>query len=360
MKQILPILTALIIAITLLTVPVKAETSCPYRVFYEENGQTLREYHAENDVNYYPFSVLYLGGITVEQYNEYMTAAKRGDPFSIDITFSGENGKVYFYNTCTMKNGKLTDSFGAYTDSSYTLQISASLELFRKDGEMLYAFSIYSEDIDEDVAESVRKAKKLIAAADTCTVDVYSGDSLTDRFGHTGEYTGVPVTSKLTADVSGLVISEPADAQYKGRPIKPSVTVKDVMCTLKKGTDYTVSYSGNNAVGTAEITVTGKGMYSGSKTITFDILPRKSALKASVSGNRIKLKWGNAGDADKYLIYCSTDGGENFSRIGAVSGGKSSAKLSLPADGNYVFRIRSYKTVNGKRYYSPYSACASL
>ena len=50
--------------------------------------------------------------------------------------------------------------------------------------------------------------------------------------------------------------------------------------------DYTVSYSGNNAVGVATVTVTGKGNYTGSASNTFEIVPAElSAIdvpKASV------------------------------------------------------------------------------
>ena len=43
--------------------------------------------------------------------------------------------------------------------------------------------------------------------------------------------------------------------------------------TLKKGTDYTVKYLNNTKVGTATVTVTGKGNYTGSVApLTFKIV----------------------------------------------------------------------------------------
>lgn len=42
---------------------------------------------------------------------------------------------------------------------------------------------------------------------------------------------------------------------------------------LIEGTDYTVSYSNNINAGTATVTITGKGSYSGEKILTFTILP---------------------------------------------------------------------------------------
>lgn len=48
-------------------------------------------------------------------------------------------------------------------------------------------------------------------------------------------------------------------------------TVKCGGIILKPGQDYTVSYRGNDRVGKAEMTVTGAGMYAGSKTVSFNI-----------------------------------------------------------------------------------------
>ena len=58
---------------------------------------------------------------------------------------------------------------------------------------------------------------------------------------------------------------------YSGSTCTPSVTVKDGDKVLKEGTDYTVSYDSNVSVGTATVTVTGKGNYAGAVTKSFQI-----------------------------------------------------------------------------------------
>ena len=60
---------------------------------------------------------------------------------------------------------------------------------------------------------------------------------------------------------------------YNGSEQKPAIVVKNGNTTLAKGTDYTVDYSNNINAGTATITVTGLGNYSGTKTLTFTIDP---------------------------------------------------------------------------------------
>ena len=63
-----------------------------------------------------------------------------------------------------------------------------------------------------------------------------------------------------------------ADQNYTGKALKPAPTVKHGGKTLKAGTDYTVSYKNNVNVGTATVTITGKGNYTGSKSANFQII----------------------------------------------------------------------------------------
>ncbi len=61
---------------------------------------------------------------------------------------------------------------------------------------------------------------------------------------------------------------------YTGGKIKPELTVYYGETLLKEKTDYTVIFSKNVNVGTAKLTITGKGNYSGKETDIFSIVPR--------------------------------------------------------------------------------------
>lgn len=87
--------------------------------------------------------------------------------------------------------------------------------------------------------------------------------------------------------VADAKIAKVADQNYTGKAIKPSpkvttlysemvgMTTKDDQTqTLKKGTDYTVSYKNNVEIGTASLTIKGKGAYVGTKTVKFKIVPK--------------------------------------------------------------------------------------
>lgn len=78
--------------------------------------------------------------------------------------------------------------------------------------------------------------------------------------------------SESGAKISGVK----AGYVYDGKSQKPSVTVKIGSKTLKKDTDYTVSYKNNKEIGTATVKVTGINNYYGTLTRSFKItLPAK-------------------------------------------------------------------------------------
>lgn len=64
---------------------------------------------------------------------------------------------------------------------------------------------------------------------------------------------------------------------YNGKSHKPTVTVKLNGKKLTKDTDYTVKYKNNKKIGTATVTITGKGKYSGSIKKNYKITVKKGA-----------------------------------------------------------------------------------
>lgn len=86
----------------------------------------------------------------------------------------------------------------------------------------------------------------------------------------TFKITGTPI-SKASATLSGSRI-------YNGGEIKPQVNLliresSTETKQLTEGVDYSLAYSNNVNAGTAKILITGRGKYTGSKTVTFKITP---------------------------------------------------------------------------------------
>ena len=91
----------------------------------------------------------------------------------------------------------------------------------------------------------------------------------------------IPALAKTSISKASVTLSTSTYA-YDGKAKTPSVNVKVNGKTLKKDTDYTVSYSNNTKVGTAKVTITGKGNYTGSVSKTYSI--KNNFKKATVSG----------------------------------------------------------------------------
>ncbi|MBQ9519883.1 MAG: InlB B-repeat-containing protein [Acholeplasmatales bacterium] len=81
----------------------------------------------------------------------------------------------------------------------------------------------------------------------------------------------------LGIDDSNITVANVADQTYTGSELTPSITVTFNSANLVPDTDYTVSYSDNINAGTATITITGIGNFTGSRTTTFTINKKQIA-----------------------------------------------------------------------------------
>ena len=87
------------------------------------------------------------------------------------------------------------------------------------------------------------------------------------------------ISARAMSDTNVVNISSQT---YTGNVILPLPTITYNNKTLKKDTDYTLSYSDNINAGTATITITGKGNFTGMTSMTF-IITQKSAEKLNIS-----------------------------------------------------------------------------
>ena len=148
---------------------------------------------------------------------------------------------------------------------------------------------------------------------------------------------------------------------YNGEYRKPSVKVTAGNKSIT-ARNYTVKYSDNRSVGTATVTVTGKGDYSGYKgTAKFTITLKKPSLSSvkSTTEGQLYAKWQKDTQADGYQIQYSTR--KNFSdndRTKLVKSGRITDCTieKLTSGKKYYVRMRSFKKVGSKNSYSEWSA----
>lgn len=91
----------------------------------------------------------------------------------------------------------------------------------------------------------------------------------------TGTAMGVPVELGITVTAASLegaeIVLSGTSFSATGEEIKPAVTVSLNGQTLQENIDFTVSYSNNIEPGTATVTVTGIGNYTGMASTNFEI-----------------------------------------------------------------------------------------
>lgn len=165
-----------------------------------------------------------------------------------------------------------------------------------------------------------------------------------------GNYSGTITKSfKITqADLSKFTASLSADSFiYDGAEKKPVVTVKSDNAQLTADTDFTVSYSSNINAGTATVTITGKGNYSGSIKKQFTITPADfSGFSAELSADTVtytgsaQKPGATVKSGDKVLV-----SGTDFTVSYSNNTNAGTAKATIKGKGNYSGTITKEFTI---------------
>lgn len=146
---------------------------------------------------------------------------------------------------------------------------------------------------------------------------------------------------------------------YNGSAKKPTVTVKDSKGKKISAENYSVSYSNNTKAGKASVKISFKGNYTGTKTLYFTIKPKGTSItKVSAGKKSFTVKWKKqAIQTSGYQVQYSTSSKFTNATTKTVSSTKTTSKKisKLKGKKKYYVRVRTYKTVNGKKYYSSWS-----
>ena len=170
-----------------------------------------------------------------------------------------------------------------------------------------------------------------------------------------GNYTGsVSKTYSIKNDFKKATVSGISTKAFTGKNITQTITVKYNGKTLKKGTDYTVSYSNNKNIGTATVKIAGKGSYTGTITKTFKINPAKQEIqKLTAKSKAFFVDWAQKGSATGYEIQYATNSKFTSAKKVTITNKKTDKTTVSKLSGKkkYYVRVRSYTTVKGTKYY---------
>ncbi len=181
----------------------------------------------------------------------------------------------------------------------------------------------------------------------------FPGAEVTPTPGYTGEEV------KQKADLSKAEVKLSRDfVDYTGKEQKPSVRV---ICAGKiiGAENYTVSYRNNKSIGTASVTVTGIGNYTGSKTAQFTITPGKvTGVKVKSGRKCVTVSWKKRREASGYEIYISEKKASGYKKK-AILGKSAKVKKvikKMKAKKSYYVKVRAFTKVKGRKINGSFSS----
>lgn len=266
------------------------------------------------------------GTYTYNGSQQEFTYSKSSDDFTVTGQTVGTDANTYTATAAlndkeetAWANGSSDDQTLRWTivplalaNANLKLVISSDSTLtYNGDEQTLTDYKVYSGEkelvagTDYTVVES--SAKGIDAKAYSLTV--------TGQGNYSGSYTfanGWTIAAKSVKDVTiGAIDDQP----YTGDQITPTPEVKDGEKELTSGTDFTYSYSNNQYVGTATVTINGKGNYQGTAEKSFEITAVEDPAVITTTAN-------------------VTKGGNTLDLNSLVTGAKGDVSFAITDDAN--------------------------
>ena len=216
-----------------------------------------------------------------------------------------------------------------------------------------------SNYVIKDLAEAEQLQKTTTSTKVTQAVWSYitSADALNGKL---DAYSAAQGRISAVVPLSAATVSAKTQT-YTGKALEPAVTVKLDGKTLAEGTDYTAAYSANTNVGTATVTVTGKGAYKGTATGTFQIVApvvkASEVKKIAVGKKKMTVTLKKVSGATAYKVSYRVKGTSKWA-VKTVK--KTKLTISKLKKGKtYQVKVVTQKTVGKKTFSSRASATAT-
>lgn len=248
-----------------------------------------------------------------------------------------------------IRKAELSGVNSSYTYTGKAIQPSPTIVL---NGETLKENRDYTLEYD---GAGIRSRKLINVGEKTLTITA------------AGNYEGeIELTYKITAaSISKAAVSSIKDQTYAGKACTPSpATVTYNGLDLLKGTDYKITYSGNTKPGRATAKLQGSGNFTGSKSVTFRILPGKATIKKVTSPKKQQavVTWSKMNGASGYEVMAAYN--SKFTKgkkIKTVKGSGLKATISgLKSKNTCYVKVRAYTTISGKKCYGAYSSVKKI
>ena len=183
----------------------------------------------------------------------------------------------------------ITGNTGAvWTDDCESARLSKAIELAKVVWPHIYGLQDAKDALNKMVesapGEKQAELKKIADAAIAELDKAYNEGTLTvDMVNETAKETTRKLQEANPTDVANCEITlDQTEYVYDGQAKEPEVTVKNGD-EVVAADEYTVEYKNNTDAGTATVAVTGKGILTGNKEVTFTIAPAEQEVTVPVS-----------------------------------------------------------------------------
>ena len=180
------------------------------------------------------------------------------------------------------------------------------------------------------------------SAAERYVKRMHQSENLYHVFFTDVKFVSIGGQTAAVTNISKTKISTLKTRAFTGKPLTQALTITYGGKKLVNGRDYTLTWKNNKNIGTASVTIKGKGKYNGSVTKKFRITVQKNAV---YTVSRLKYKISNADTSGKGTVVFTgaTDkaarkaltipttvkiGGKNF-RVTAIGGSAMSGAKKL-------------------------------
>ena len=202
-----------------------------------------------------------------------------------------------------------------------------------------------------------RKESNIQVAADNgefwCLMDLGKG----------GEYfLAKEAVEMLTVD--DITVAECPEFVYNGEPVCPQPQIGLNGRSMVLGQDYSLSYHNNTMSGTATMILECIGDYAhlGSNEISFVINPAAPVIRIARGGIRCaRVKWEKSPEkVDGYEVQISESAEMESPRTVSLRRRRAKTLRKLNGDETYYVRIRAWKKVENKVYYSAWTSAEAI
>ncbi len=172
------------------------------------------------------------------------------------------------------------------TPREYTVTTDGAEKVY--DGNPLTAGGTVNNLVDGETVNLTMTGSQTNVGTSNNTYELnWTGTAKASNYTHGKDSIGtLTVTAKPInpSDTNGIAVRKPLDSIYDGKVHRntPFVEDKKTSATLIENTDYTLTHTGDLVnVGTVKVTVTGKGNYTGSFELSYQITKRKVTLTSA-------------------------------------------------------------------------------